>query len=118
MKVQAELNSLVEGNLRLPGAVNVTRVLGLHDPLLVVQLSLNHTVSDGLGHDELRVLRHVHVELLGDVCEGDLAVGETDGLDSSLDDVMVESGDEGVGVVCSELSLECLQHISEPLHLT
>ena len=118
VKVQAEFYSLVESYLRLPGAVDVTGVPALHDALPMVQLSLNDPVPDGLGHDELRVLRAVHVELAGDVSEGDLAVGQGDGLDCGLDDIMMESRDQSVGVVSSELVSECVENLSKSLDLS
>ena len=68
MEVQAELNPLVEGDLRLsefsrmsfivhlgassklilPGAINVTGVLGLHSARLMIKHCLYHTISDRL----------------------------------------------------------------------
>lgn len=50
--VQAEGDSLVEGELRLPSAVNVHRLLGLDVTLLMVYTRLDHTVTD-------RLRRHV-----------------------------------------------------------
>lgn len=46
--VQAEGDALVEGQLGLPGAVDVHGLLGLHITLLVVDVGLNHTIPDGL----------------------------------------------------------------------
>ena len=48
VEVEAELDPLVEGDLRLPGAVHVARVPALHRAGLVVQHRLYHTVTDGL----------------------------------------------------------------------
>ena len=97
-----------------PGAVHVAGVFRLHDSLVVVQFGLDHSIPDGLGHNELGVVRTVQKQLLGNVSEGDLAVGERDGLDGGLDDVVVEPGDQSVGVVRPELLAELLHDLPEP----
>ena len=102
----------------IPGAVHVAGVFRLHDPLVVVQLGLNDSIPDRLGHNELGVVGTVQKQLLGNVSEGDLAVGERDGLDSGLDDVVVESGDQSVGVVRRELLAELLHDLPEPDEVT
>ena len=90
MKVQTELNSLIKRNLWFSCAVQITGVLALHDSLLMVQLSLNDTISNSFSDNKLGVLGTVQHQLLSDVTEGDLAVGQGDGLHGSLDDVLVE----------------------------
>ena len=111
VKIQTELNSLVKSNLRFSGAVNIACVLGLHDALVVVKFSLNDSVSDRLRDNELCILGTVQHQLLGNVSKGDLAVGQRYCLDSGLDHVMMESGDQGVGVVSRELVVEPLENI-------
>ena len=113
MKIQTKLNSLVKGNLRFPGAVDIAGVLRLHDSLIMIKFRLNNSISDRLGNNKLGILRTVQHELLGNVSKGDLAVGERDGLDGRLDDVMVKSGDEGHGVVGRELIIEPLENVRE-----
>merc|ERR1719234_168020 len=51
MQVEAELNSLVESNLWLSGAVYVAGVLRLHCTRLMVKHCLYNTISDCLGDD-------------------------------------------------------------------
>ena len=80
----------------------------------MVQFGLDHSIPDGLGHNELGVVRTVQKQFLGNVSEGDLAVGERDGLDGGLDDVVVEPGDQSVGVVRPELLAELLHNLPEP----
>ena len=46
--VQAEGDALVEGELGLPGGIDVNHLLGLHVALLVVDAGLNDAVPDGL----------------------------------------------------------------------
>ena len=52
VEVQAELDPLVEGQLRLPGAVDVCVLLGLHPAVFVIQHGLDHSVTDGLEKNE------------------------------------------------------------------
>ena len=113
MKIQTKLNSLVESNLRFPGAVDIAGVLGLHDSLIMIKFRLNDSISDRLGNNKLCILGTVQHQLLGNVSKGDLAVGERDGLDGRLDDVMVESGDESHGVIGRELVIEPLENVRE-----
>merc|ERR1719234_950991 len=53
MQVEAELNPLVESDLWLSGAVNITGILRLHCTRLMVKDCLYHTISDRLGNDML-----------------------------------------------------------------
>merc|ERR1719234_2760360 len=85
MQVKAELNSLVESNLWLSGAVDITGILGLHCTRLMVKHCLYHTISDGLCHNMLSVLGAVHLQLGGNVSKCDTAVGKTDRSHRSLD---------------------------------
>ena len=117
MQIKTELDSLVEGYLGLPGAVHIAGVLALHNPLPMVKLSLDHAVPDGLGHNELGVLGAVQSQLLRDVGEGYLAVGQGDGLHRGLDHVMMEPCDQGVGVVSVELGAEVLNDLVKPCHV-
>merc|ERR1719234_1141859 len=96
MEIKAELNSLVEGNLWLSGAVNITGVLGLHCTRLMVKHCLYDTISDCLGHNMLSVLRAVHLQLSGNVGESDPTIGKADRSHRSLDHIVMEANDEAV----------------------
>ena len=48
VEVEAELNPLVEGQLRLAGRVDVRVLLGLHEALLVIKLGLDDAITDCL----------------------------------------------------------------------
>lgn len=97
MDVQTEGDPLMEGQLRLPGTVDIHRLLGLHVTFLMVYTGLNHTITDRLepetgsdthtlqythaqntihtqtiqhthlSHYELCILRTVQLKLLSDV---------------------------------------------------
>merc|ERR1719180_543496 len=99
MQVEAELNSLVESDLWLSGAVNITSVLGLHCTRLMVKHCLYHTISDCLCHNMLSVLRAVHLQLCGNVGKCDPTVGKADRSHRSLDHIVMKSNDETVGGV-------------------
>merc|ERR1719352_1796039 len=75
MQIEAELNSLVESNLWLSGAVDIAGILGLHCTRLMVKHCLNHTISDCLRDNVLSILRAVDLQLCGNVSKCDSAVG-------------------------------------------
>merc|ERR1719234_2018692 len=104
MQVKAELNSLVESNLWLSGAVNIAGVLGLHCTRLMVKHCLYNTISDCLSHNMLCILGAVHLQLCGNVGECDPAVGKADRSHRSLDNIVMKANDEAVGEVRLELS--------------
>ena len=52
MHVEAELDALVEGQLRLARAVNVHHLLAAHEAGVVVDRGLNDAVTDRLRGEE------------------------------------------------------------------
>merc|ERR1719180_523498 len=118
MQVKAELNPLVESDLWLSGAVNITGVLGLHCTGLMVKHCLYHTISDRLCHNMLSILRAVHLQLGGDVGECDPAVGKADRSHRGLDNIVMESNDEAVGEVSLELSSKLLHNAVKPSNIS
>merc|ERR1719234_606515 len=88
MQIKAELNPLVESNLRFSGAVDIAGILGLHCTRLMVKHCLYHTVSDCLCDNMLSVLRAVHLQLCSNVGECDPTVGKADRSHRSLDNIM------------------------------
>ena len=115
-----------------PSGVHITSVLGLHGSTIMIKDCLYDTVTDSLFmidiiyqvcffitkrylcYYKLRVLWTVQEELLGNVSEGDLAVGQGDCPDGGLDHVVVQSDDEGVSVVRGELVSKLLDYLREP----
>lgn len=61
--VQTEGDALVEGQLGLPGGVDVNHLFGLDVSLLVIDAGLNHAVPDGLWAPKGR-----KGHLLSDLC--------------------------------------------------
>merc|ERR1719234_229790 len=114
MQVEAELNPLVESDLWLSGAVNITGVLGLHCTRLMVKHCFYHTISDCLGHNMLSVLRAVHLQLGGNVGECDPTVGKADRSHRSLDHIVMKANDETVGEVGLELGCKLLHNTVKP----
>merc|ERR1719234_255429 len=117
MQIEAELNSLVEGNLWLSGAVNITCVLGLHCTRLMVKHCLYNTVSDCLCHNVLSVLGAVHLQLCGNVGKCDSAVGKADRSHRCLDNIVMEANDEAVGEVGLELGGKLLHNTVKPSNI-
>merc|ERR1719180_43580 len=114
MQVKAELNSLVESDLWLSGAVNVAGVLGLHCTRLVVKHCLYHTISDCLCHNMLSVLRAVNLQLGSNVGKCDTAVGKADCSHRSLDNIVMKANDKAVGEVRLELGGKLLHNTVKP----
>merc|ERR1719234_264391 len=114
MQIEAELNSLVEGNLWLSGAVNITGVLRLHCTRLMVKHCLYHTISDCLCHNMLSILRAVDLQLGGNIGKCDPAVGKADCSHRSLDNIVMEANDEAVGEVSLELGGKLLHNTIKP----
>merc|ERR1719234_1888545 len=114
MQIKAELNSLVESNLWLSGAIDIAGVLRLHCTRLMVKHCLYHTISDCLSHDMLSVLRAVHLQLCSNVGECDPTVGKADRSHRSLDNIMMKANDEAVGEVRLELSGKLLHNTVKP----
>merc|ERR1719234_2599947 len=114
MQVQAELNSLVESNLWLSGAVNITGILRLHCTRLMVKHCLYHTVSDCLCHNMLSILRAVHLQLGSNVGKCDPTVGKADRSHRSLDHIVMKANDKAVGEVSLELSSKLLYNTVKP----
>merc|ERR1719234_2397529 len=114
MQVKAELNSLVEGDLWLSGAVDITGILGLHCTRLMVKHCLYHTISDRLCHNMLSVLRAVDLQLGSNVGKCDPAVGKADRSHRSLNNIMMEANNEAVGEVGLELGGKLLHNTVKP----
>merc|ERR1719234_3059642 len=114
MQVEAELNSLVESDLWLSGAIDIAGILGLHCTRLMVKHCLYHTISDCLGHNMLSILRAVHLQLCGDVGKCDTTVGKTDCSHRSLDNIVMKANDEAVGEVSLELGGKLLHNTVKP----
>lgn len=60
------LDSFVECELRLIGDINILFTFDAEDLVLVIDLTVHDTVTEGFGYDELHVLGR-DVEFLGDV---------------------------------------------------
>merc|ERR1719180_382588 len=117
MQVEAELNSLVEGDLWLSGAVDIAGVLGLHCTRLMVKHCLYHTISDCLCHNVLSVLGAVDLQLGGNVSKCDPAVGKADRSHRSLDNIVMKTNNETVGEVGLELGGKLLHNTVEPSNI-
>merc|ERR1712192_143697 len=117
MQVEAELNSLVESDLWLSGAVNIAGVLRLHCTRLMVKHCYN-TISDCLGHNMLSILGTVHLQLGGNVRKCDPTVGKADCSHRSLDNIVMKTNDEAVGEVRLELGGKLLHNTVKPSDIT
>merc|ERR1719234_778519 len=114
MQIKAELNSLVESDLWLSGAVDIAGILGLHCTRLVVKHCLYHTISDCLCDNMLSILRAVDLQLGSNVGECDSTVGKADCSHRSLDHIMMKANDEAVCEVSLELGRKLLHNTVKP----
>merc|ERR1719234_1300178 len=114
MQIEAELNSLVESDLWLSGAVNITCILGLHCTRLMVKHCLYHTIPDCLCHNMLSILRAVDLQLGGNVGKCDTAVRKADRSNRSLDNIVMKANNEAVGEVSLELRGKLLHNTVKP----
>merc|ERR1719234_3028325 len=117
MQVKAELNSLVESDLWLSGAVDITGILGLHCTRLMVKHCLYHTISDCLGDNMLSILRTVDLQLGGNVSKCDPTVGKADCSHRSLNNIVMKANDEAVGEVSLELGGKLLHNTVKPSNI-
>lgn len=118
MEVHTELDSLVEHVLWLIRSVNISDVLGFHVLLFVVNDSVNNSVSNGLCYDLFSFFMRLEGELLSDVSNGDLAVGDVDLLETELDDGVLESEDQGIVFVSHEERLVLSDDLLEVVHIS
>ncbi len=90
-QLETELDTLTEGVHGLQSGVHVRDVLGLQVAGLVIDVRLDHTISNGLCHNEFGVHRRVQVQLLGNVLQRDLRVRQADHLHACLDHIVSQS---------------------------
>merc|ERR1719376_1197166 len=114
MRIEAELNSLVERDLWLSGTINIAGILGLHCTRLMVKHCLYHTISDCLCNNMLSVLGTVDLQLCGNVGECDPAVRKADRSHRSLDNIVMKANDETVGEVSLELGGKLFNNTVKP----
>merc|ERR1719234_87066 len=114
MQVQAKFNPLVESDLWLSGAVDITGILGLHCTGLMVKHCIYHTISDCLCHNMLSILRAVNLQLCGNVGKCNPTVGKADRSHRSLDNIVMKANNETVCEVGLELSSKLLHNTVKP----
>lgn len=87
---------------RFLSSVNVKQLLALHKALFMVEGSLNDTISDGFGNNVFRRLFRVEIQTEANLAERDAGIGQGHGSDTSLDDGLTKTNDEGVGSILLE----------------
>lgn len=71
MQVHAKRDPLLECLLRLIRLVNISTLSTLHPSFFMIQLGVNHTISNRLGNDVLCILFAIQVQLEADVSQAD-----------------------------------------------
>lgn len=118
MKLHTELNPLVQHLLRIVRSILVHEAERLHVELIVVDSSLDHTVSDSLGNDLFRLLDRLERKLALDIPKANFAVRNVDLLQTELDHSVLQSVHEGHVLVGSEDLGILLQELSKLLHFS
>ena len=118
VQLQAKLNSLVESLLRLVRGINVDDILALHVTLLMLQRSLDHSISDSFCADIFRLFFGIEMQFLADLLQRDARIGEGERTESSLDDVVTETKNQSIRAIRDELLLVCLERFSEGLQIS
>ena len=84
----------------------------------MIQLGLNHTVSDCFGDDLLRLLNGFETEFAHDVFQADLAVGNVDLFQTELDYGVLKPVHQSHVLISGEHFCICDEHLAEFFHLT
>ena len=112
VQVEAVPDPLVQGQLRLVRHVDVPVPLDPQDLALVVDLSVEDAVSQGLGHHKLNVFC-VDVQLFADVLKRNLGVGKVDLSQTDSDNDLIQPQNERVESVLLEDASVGLHHFLE-----
>jgi hypothetical protein len=88
------LDAAVKGDRWFDGGVDLLTLLALKELTLVVNDSVNHPVPDALGDNVLGATCRRKSESLGNVSEGNSAIGEGESAESCLDHSVAKPGNQ------------------------
>jgi hypothetical protein len=108
----------VERLTGLSGGVDITNLLALHEPVLVVKRGLNHTVPNSLGHNVLGRLFAVKSEAKTDIAQRDTGVRQRHHTNTGLDDILSEAQNQGVCAILSESLTVGVDNVEESIKVT
>ena len=104
--------------LRLVGGIHIVLVKGLDELFIVVDCSIDDTITDSLRHDLLSLFYTLQVQLAGNISKRDLRVRDVDLLETELDDSVLQTADQREDLISSKHSLIAGNQGIELVHLT
>ena len=116
--LHAEADTLVKDVLRLVGGIHIVLVKGLDELFIVVDCSIDDTITDSLRHDLLSLFNTLQVQLAGNISKRDLRVRDVDLLETELDDSVLQTADQREDLISSKHSLIACNQGIELVHLT
>ena len=116
--LHAEADTLVKDVLRLVGGIHIVLVKGLDELFIVVDCSIDDTITDSLRNDLLSLFNTLQVQLAGNISKRDLRVRDVDLLETELDDSVLQTADQREDLISSKHSLIAGNQGIELVHLT
>jgi len=116
--LHAEADTLVKDVLRLVGGIHIVLVKGLDELFIVVDSSIDDTITDSLRNDLLSLFNTFQVQLAGNISKRDLRVRDIDLLETELDDSVLQTADQREDLISSKHSLIAGNQGIELVHLT
>ena len=104
--------------LRLVGGIHIVLVKGLDELFIVVDCSIDDTITDSLRHDLLSLFYTLQVQLAGNISKRNLRVRDVDLLETELDDSVLQTADQREDLISSKHSLIAGNQGIELVHLT
>jgi hypothetical protein len=104
--------------LRIIASVDITALSRLHETLVVVDDSINHTISDSLSNDLFSFLNGVETKFLLDISHGDLGVTDVQFLETELEDSVLKSHDQSVVLILLEHFLILGEDLLKGVHIS
>ena len=116
--LHAEADTLVKDVLRLVGGIHIVLVKGLDELFIVVDSSIDDTITDSLRNDLLSLFNTLQVQLAGNISKRDLRVRDIDLLETELDDSVLQTADQREDLISSKHSLIAGNQGIKLVHLT
>ena len=116
--LHAEADTLVKDVLRLVGGIHIVLVKGLDALFIVVDSSIDDTITDSLRNDLLSLFNTLQVQLASNISKRDLRVRDVDLLETELDDSVLQTADQREDLISSKHSLIAGNQGIELVHLT
>jgi hypothetical protein len=98
--------------------VDIGSLLRAHPLVIVVENCLNHSITDGLGHNLFGFLNALERELFGNIGKRDLGVADVDLFETELDYGVSQALNETQVLISLEETLILYQQLLEGVHVS